>query len=117
VKWQKLEPTWGSDSPDIAILGVDPETKANRLLIRHPAAMHIPRHWHTANGTYKILRGTYVFEYNGTRDTLAPGSSRYFPAKMIHEAWAPGGGLYLVTFDGKRDLNWENVAAQRPPRR
>jgi len=69
VKWEKLEPDWAP--------------------IRHPRAMHIPRHWHTANETHTIVKGTYVFECDGKRDKLGPGSFNYLPGKMIHQAWAP----------------------------
>lgn len=114
VKWEKLEPDWGIDSPEIAILRVDPKTHATQLLIRHPKAMHIPRHWHTANETHTILRGTYVFECDGKRETLGPGSFNYLPSKMVHEAWTPDGGMFFITVDAAWDVNWVNGPPKRP---
>ena len=114
LKWEKIEPAWGKHSPEISFLRIDPKTKATHLLIRHPKAMHIPRHWHTANETHTVLRGTYVFECEGRKDELGPGSFNYFPSKMIHEAWAPNDGMFFITVDGAWDVNWVDGSPKRP---
>ncbi len=117
LNWKKLE-DWGEDSPEIAILRVDPKMQATQLLIRHPRAMHIRRHWHSANETHTILKGTYIFECDGKREELGPGSFNYLPSGMIHEAWTPDDGMFFITVDGAWDVNWVDGPPKRPePRR
>ncbi len=111
VQWQKIVPELGADSPEIAILRIDPKTQATHLLIRNSRKMHVPSHWHIANETHTILAGTMVFECEGKRDVLGPGSFNFIPARMAHQAWLPDGGLVLITVDSSWDINW--VAA--PP--
>ncbi len=106
AEWQKIVPELGKDSPEIAILRVDPKTQATHLLIRNPRQIHVPLHWHSANETHTILAGTLVFECDGKRDVLGPGSFNYIPARMAHQAWFPDSGLVLITVDGAWDINW-----------
>ena len=114
VRWEKLEPGWGADSPEVAFLRIDPTTRATHLLVRHPRAMHIPRHWHSANETHTVIAGTYIFECDGKRDELGPGSFNYFPKKMIHQVWAPDNGIFFITVDAAWDVNWVDGPPKRP---
>ena len=114
IKWQRILPDWGDASPEIAILRVDPKTQATQLLIRSTQAMHVPRHWHSANETHTILSGTWVFECDGRRDELGPASFNYIPSKMIHQAWAPENGMLFITVDGPWDINWVDGPPQPP---
>src|SRR5207248_8332754 len=102
LKWEKILPDLGESSPEISILHVDAKTQATKLMIRTPKAIHIRKHWHSANETHTIIQGTAVFSCDG----LVPGSFNYMPAKMIHEAWLPAGSLTFITVDGAWDLNW-----------
>lgn len=111
AQWQKIVPELGDASPEITILRVDPKTQATHLLIRNPRKIHVPLHWHSANETHTILAGTMVFECEGKRDVLGPGSFNYIPARMVHQAWLPDGGLVLITVDAAWDINW----VQGPP--
>ncbi len=104
--WNKIIPDLGSASPEIAILHVDPKTQATQLMIRTPRAIHVRKHWHTANETHTILRGTAVLECDGKRATLGPGGFNYMPAKMVHEAWLPADSLTFITVDSAWDINW-----------
>ena len=113
IAWQKIVPELGNDSPEIAILRVDPGTGATHLLIRNPRKMHVPRHWHSANETHTILAGTMVFECEGKMDVLGPGSFNFIPSKSIHQAWLPEGGLVFITVDAPWDINW----VEGPPTR
>ncbi len=106
ARWQKIVLELGADSPEIAILRVDPGGSATQLLIRNPRKMHVPLHWHSANETHTILRGTTVFECDGKRDVLGPGSFNYIPSKMAHQAWLPDDGLVFITVDAAWDINW-----------
>ncbi len=106
LKWEKILPAFGDDSPEMAILRVDANTQATQLLIRNPKKIHITRHWHSANETHTILRGKMVFECDGKREELGPGSFNYIPKKMIHQAWLPDDGLVFITVDSAWDVNW-----------
>ena len=109
--WQKIVPEMGEWSPEITILRVDPKTQATHLLIRNSRKMHIPMHWHNANETHTIMKGMMVFECDGKRDTLGPGSFNAIPARSHHQAWLPDGGLVMITVDAAWDVNW----VQGPP--
>ena len=110
LKWEKTNPELGSNSPEIAILHVNPVTQATELLIRSPKNFHVPRHWHSANETITLIRGTFIMEHNdsGNKMELDAGSFAYIPAKMIHQAWTKPDedALYFITVDGKWDINW-----------
>jgi hypothetical protein len=58
AKWERMQPDLGEASPEIAILHIDPKTKATELLIRAPVALHVPKHWHSANETHTMIKGT-----------------------------------------------------------
>lgn len=106
VKWETMVPELGKDSPQFSILRVDPQTNATKLLIRTPAKMHVPMHWHSANETHTVLKGTIVFEHEGKRETLGVGGFNYIPAKMPHQAWTSEGAVVFITVDGGWDVNW-----------
>src|SRR5947209_7761967 len=65
LKWDKILPDLGDSSPEISILHVDPKTKATKLMIRTPKAMHIRKHWHSANETHTMIVGTAKFACDG----------------------------------------------------
>ena len=106
LKWERILPDLGKDSPEICFLRVDPRTHATSLLIRTPTAIHVRKHWHTANETHTLITGTAKFECEGKSAKLGPGSFNYMPAKMVHEAWLPAGSLTFITVDGAWDVNW-----------
>ena len=106
LKWDKIVPELGAKSPEIAILRVDPSTQATQLMIRTPAAIHVRKHWHTANETHTIIRGSAVFECDGKRAELGPGGFNFMPAKMVHEGWLPADSLTFITVDRAWDVNW-----------
>ena len=92
-----------------SILYTNPTTKATYLIIRADKDTHVPRHWHTANETITILKGTFVVKHDDSdaRSEMTPGSFAYMPAKMVHEAWAKDeGATYFITVDGPFDINW-----------
>jgi quercetin dioxygenase-like cupin family protein len=106
LQWQTMVPELGADSPQAAILRVDPKTQATQLLIRIPKQMHVPMHWHTANETHTVIKGTFVFEHEGQRHELGPGGFNYLPARMHHQAWASDDALVFITVDAGWDVNW-----------
>jgi len=106
LKWDKVLPNLGEKSPEICILHVDPKTRATSLLIRSPKAIHVRKHWHSANETHTIVSGTAGFACDGRRVEQGPGSFNYMPAKMVHEAWLSSNTLLFITVDGAWDVNW-----------
>jgi len=106
LKWETMVPELGADSPQTAILRVDPKTQATQLLIRIPKQMHVPMHWHSANETHTVIKGTFVFEHEGERHKLGPGGFNYLPARMPHQAWASDDALVFITVDAGWDVNW-----------
>jgi quercetin dioxygenase-like cupin family protein len=106
AKWERMLSELGEASPEIAILHVDPKTKATRLLIRTPVALHVPKHWHSANETHTMIKGTATFGHGEKKVELAPGGFNYMPARMVHEAWTTAGSIVFITVDGAWDVNW-----------
>ncbi|HEU0047096.1 MAG TPA: DUF4437 domain-containing protein [Nitrososphaera sp.] len=117
VKWERILPEFGENSPQIAILRVDPKTQATQLMIRSPKNFHVPKHWHTANETHTIISGTFIMECEGKREELGPGSFNYMPGKRVHQAWtkADEGVLLFITVDGAWDVNWVD-GPPKPPK-
>jgi quercetin dioxygenase-like cupin family protein len=106
AKWQAIVPELGRDSPQVAMLRVDPKTGASDLLIRIPKMMHVPLHWHSANETHTVIQGDWVFEHGGNPHRLGPGGFNYIPAKTRHQAWASDNALVFITVDSAWDVNW-----------
>jgi mannose-6-phosphate isomerase-like protein (cupin superfamily) len=106
AKWNKILPDLGESSPEICILRVDPTTQATQLLIRTRKAIHVRKHWHTANETHTIINGTAVLACDGKRAEIGPGGFNFMPARMVHEAWLPADSLTFITVDGAWDINW-----------
>ncbi|HET7697919.1 MAG TPA: cupin domain-containing protein [Vicinamibacterales bacterium] len=123
LKWEIMVPELGADSPQAAILRVDPKTQATQLLIRIPRQIHVPMHWHSANETHTVIKGTFVFEHEGARHELGPGGFNYLPARMHHQAWASDDALVFITVDAGWDVNWvsgpptRSNLGKRPPTR
>ena len=121
LKWEIMVPELGADSPQVAILRVDPRTQATQLLIRIPKQMHVPMHWHSANETHTVIKGTFVFEHDGQRHELGAGGFNYLPARIRHQAWASDNALVFITVDAGWDVNWvsgppaKSDLGQRPP--
>ncbi|MGH8103503.1 MAG: cupin domain-containing protein, partial [bacterium] len=90
-------------------LHVDPRTQATELMIRSPGNFYVPPHWHSANETHTVLRGTFTVEGDGSKETLNAGGFNYIPAKMVHRGWiGPEGMLVFITVEGAWDINWVN---------
>ena len=106
LKWDKILPDLGADSPEICFLHVDPKTHATSLLIRTPKAIHVRKHWHTANESHTMINGTGTLACEGKKFDLSPGGFNFMPAKMIHEAWLPANSLTFITVDSAWDVNW-----------
>ena len=77
-------------------------------MIRFPKNFHVPKHWHTANETHTVVKGTFIIECEGKRETLTQGSWNYVPSKVAHEAWTKPneGALLYISVDSGFDINW-----------
>ena len=106
LKWDKILPDLGADSPEICVLHVDRKTHATSLLIRTPKAIHVRKHWHTANESHTMIISTATLACDGKKFDLNPGGFNFMPAKMTHEAWLPTNSLTFITVDGAWDINW-----------
>ena len=106
LKWDKIIPDLGENSPEICFLRVDPTTHATSLLIRTSKAIHVRKHWHTANESPTRRSGNAMLACAGKRAELTPGGFNYMPAKMVHEAWLPANSLTFISVDGPWDVNW-----------
>ncbi len=111
VKWERMMPDLGEDSPELAVLHVHPVTQATHLMIRTRRAMHVPPHWHSSNETHTVLSGAFAAQLgDGEIVGLPKGSFNYIPARMVHQAWlTPGEDGYhtvLITVDGPWDVHW-----------
>jgi quercetin dioxygenase-like cupin family protein len=105
LKWEKLIPELAEKSPEMCILHVDTKTKATKMLIRCPVASGSRKHWHTANETHTVIQGQVIYECDGKRVQLGPGSFNFIPAKMVHEAWSSAGSLVFITLDRPWDIH------------
>ena len=106
LAWNRIIPDLGAKSPEIAIVHVDPTSQATQLMIRTPAPIHVRKHWHTANETHTMVRGTAILACDGRRVELGPGGFNFMPARMVHEAWLPADSLTFITVDRAWDINW-----------
>jgi quercetin dioxygenase-like cupin family protein len=123
LRWEVMVPELGADSPRISILRVDPDTRATQLMIHMPKQMHVPMHWHSANETHTVVRGTMVFEHEGQQHELGPGGFNYLPARTLHQAWSSDDALVFITVDSAWDVNFvqgppsKGDLGQKPPAR
>ena len=115
LKWDKIIPDLGESSPEICFLRVDPKTHAASLLIRTSKAIHVRKHWHTANESHTMISGKAVLACEGKRAELSPGGFNYMPGKMVHEGWVgPEGNLLFITVDGPWDLHLMDGPSEKP---
>lgn len=56
------------------------------------------------------MKGTFIIESEGKRESLGVGSFNFVPSKMVHQAWTKPneGALLFITVDGAWDINWVN---------
>ena len=91
----------------IAIVHVDRKTGATQLYFRLPPRTHAVRHWHSANETNVVVRGTFVIQHDGgERVSMKVGDFNFMPGRMIHQAWSEGDEtIIFVSLDGRWDYH------------
>lgn len=105
LKW---EPEHAApDQSQIAIFHVDQKTGATELYFRLPPHFHAVRHWHSANETNVVVRGTFIIQHDGgERMTMIAGNSSVMPRRMVHQAWSEGEEtIVYVSLDGPWDYH------------
>lgn len=91
----------------IAIVHVDQKTGATQLFFRLPPRFHAVRHWHSANETNVVVRGTFVVQHDeGERVSMKVGDFNFMPGRVIHQAWTEGDEtIVFVSLDGRWDYH------------
>lgn len=106
LKWEKMLPELGDDSPVYSILREDPKTKATTLMIQFPKAIYIPKHTHKKSETHIILGGSHLFETGGQRYEVKENGYIYMPGKFVHEAWVPAGAKAVIILEDGWKVDW-----------
>jgi hypothetical protein len=106
MKWEKMLPELGADSPVYSILRVDSISKATTLMIKFPSAMHIPKHTHEKGETHIILGGAHIFKHGGTLYDVKEHGYIYMPGKFEHEAWVPAGSEAVIILEDGWKVDW-----------
>ena len=108
--WEQMLPDLGKDSPVFAVLRVDPQTNATTILIKFPAAIHIPKHTHQKSETHILLRGSHLFQNNDTGDRfdVQAGGYFYMAGNIVHEAWVPAGSEAVIILEDGWNVDWLN---------
>jgi hypothetical protein len=107
LEWVKTIPGLGKNSPEYAILHVDPHTRMTTLMFRTPVAVHIKAHTHDLAETLVVLvGGTHVFKCNGVLYNIEHGGFFRMPGSVVHEAWLPAGSQTLNILESGWAVNW-----------
>jgi quercetin dioxygenase-like cupin family protein len=109
LKWEKMLPELGKDSPVYSILRVGPNTEATTLLIEFPTAIHIPKHTHEKSETHFLLEGSHLFENNATGERFEVRADGHFclPGEVIHD-WVPTGAKAIIILESGWKVDWLN---------
>ena len=113
LKWEKMLPDLGEDSPLFSILRVDANTKATTLMIEFPKAIYIPKHTHEMSETHIILGGSHLFESEGKRFDVKEHGYIYMPGKFVHEAWVPAGAKAIIILEDGWKVDWLKAGPTR----
>jgi len=108
AQWRKL----AAEQPDTnpiraAIVARDEKVGATRVVLKVPPSFTLPPYWLTSQGTYTVLKGTFVFDTvdsdgRPTKLTQAPGAFAIVPPNLIQRAATKPGdeGLLYITVYG-----------------
>ncbi len=118
IQWEKAFPDLGADGPDLAVVHVNPKTQATQLLLRATKQAVVPWHWHTANETITVMKGTFTVECEGKKIDLGPCSFTYTPSRLIHRATFTEGCMIAIGVDSPFDIHWAGAppTAEKPGR-
>lgn len=108
AQWRKLSPAQPDANPvRVAIVARDETIGATRVVLKVPPSFSLPPYWLNAQGTYTVLKGTFVFETlaaDGKPEQLTqpPGAFALVPPNLIQRAATKAGdeGLLYITVYG-----------------
>ena len=89
-----------------AVIARDEKVGATRVVLKAPANFTLPPFWFASQGTYTVLKGTFVFEGvdadgEPTHVAQGPGSFALVPANLIQRAATKGDEealLYITVY-------------------
>ena len=115
IQWVALRNT----EPKVytSTLKVDDSTGATQMLWKFPPNAVGPCHWHTANESNVVVKGSITMRHMGTAGaTLGVGGFSYVPKKMNHQlTTGPTETVVFSTLDGRFDLNIVDASACSTP--
>jgi hypothetical protein len=107
LEWVKTIPALGRNSPEYAILHVDPNTNLTTLMFKTPVAVHIKPHTHDLAETHVVLiGGTHIFKSNDVLYNVEHGGFLRIQGAVVHEAWLPAGSQTLNILESGWAVNW-----------
>lgn len=124
ANWQKLS----ADQPDtnpirVAVVARDERVGATRVVLKVPPNHALPPYWLTSDGTYTVMKGTFVFDTVDAQGrpeklTQTPGAFARVPAHLIQRAATRAGeeGLLYITVYGDWSPNFAEGAWGPVPR-
>ena len=96
AKWQKFSSGQPNDNPlRIAIVAKDTTIGATRVAIKAPGNFALPTHWFTVQGSYTVLKGTFVFDGVDAQGHLS--RTRYYPGDF---ATLPANYILRISTEG-----------------
>jgi hypothetical protein len=109
VVWRKLSPDQPDSNPlRVAIVARDEKIGATRVVLKVPPSFPLPPYWLNAQGTYQVLKGTFVFDgldADGRPQKLiqGPGAFALVPPNLIQRGTTKPGeeGLLYITVYGE----------------
>lgn len=115
IQWKDGPPSLPRGAK-MAILEGDPAKEGFFVMrVRFPDGFHIPAHTHpktervtVISGTFKLAMGENPKKENA--QSLPVGSFGYWPAGMVHAAWAEGETIVQVHAEGPWAINYINPA-------
>jgi hypothetical protein len=122
AKWQKLSPKQPDSNPlRAAIVERNEKIGATRVVLKVPPGFTVPPYWLTAQGTYTVLKGTFVFKgHDGygsqTVNVQGPGAFAITPPNLIQDIQTKPGeeGLLYITVYGDWSPNFLKGAFSGP---
>jgi quercetin dioxygenase-like cupin family protein len=115
IQWKDGPPSLPRGAK-VAILEGDPAKEGFFVMrVRFPDGFHIPAHTHPKTERVTVISGTFKLAMGDNPQkekahTLPAGSFGYWPAGMVHAAWAEGETVVQVHAEGPWAINYVNPA-------
>lgn len=113
IKWVDIPDMKGGQK---AVLWGDPNTGAYGAMLKFPAGLDIPLHWHTYRNRGALLSGTMAIALEGgTPKELGAGSYLMMPGRVKHSTMCKAGAdcVVFVEQPGKDDIHLVEAAPKK----